>query len=1462
MPDGTDLFEEAFGHEDAILEEEAELSESKTKKTTNTVQARTGPAAKPGIVSSTRSDLIPLKQKPAAKRHPRQKKASVPKAAPVIESAEHRDAIKKMVLQKAKQAADEEPEDAEDAKEDGEAEEIADDSDTDSDGAGAKREKNTGVQADEKSDDDFLEHMNEDDWMREEGIQEEGTKSTAVQGTPLAGDPKIARIVSATPSDVALKFLEDDQKRIAFIGRKKSVFKQYGDTAALFVGRVEEPNDPQNEKHIYLDSLNPHVVFVCGARGSGKCLTGDTLITLEDGSVIPIQDLETRTGKILGLEHDLKMRPLHREGFYRRMVDKILQVRLRSGKTIKLTPEHPLLTVEGWKPAESLETGNRIATPRKLPVFGSFSPRECEVKLLAYLIAEGHLANQFVIFSNMDPAIVTEFYESTSEFAPNLRITQHSKPGCYRVAQKKRIVDWSHTVRNEAGQFTSDGFIVTQKNAMTNWLITLGVYDKRSVEKYIPDAFLQLGKEKLALFLNRLFSCDGSIYRVNNRKKNWCISYTSSSPKLIQQVQHLLLRFGILSTLREKTVKTNGKLFDVFELVVYGENVLKFASEIGFFGQKTIRQEQALAEMTGLARNPNTDTVPREVWNQFEVPNWAETGRKIGYSSPKSLIHSKNYAPSREKLLRLAMVEENKGIQLLAQSDIFWDEITGIQEINEPTEVFDISVPTYHNFVANDIIVHNSYVLGVIAEELALKNKDVGAIVVDPIGVFWSMRFPNKEEKEVQSLGSWGLMPRGLDNLKVFIPRGIVSQVPKSTFDGTFAIQPSLLTVEDWCLTFNIERFSPTGLLMEKGLSKVQGGFADEEGKKIKAKGSAYGLDDLIYCLEKDSELNSRERGYKQDSIRALVSRFEAAKNWGIFDQKGTPLGELSRQNQLTVLDTSFLEDNVTALVIGVLARRILAARKISARKEAAKRLKTVSMDELLELDIPPTWLFIDEAHTLIPSGNVSTPATSALVEYVKQGRRPGCSLVFATQQPSAIDSRVLSQLDVLITHKLVFDDDIKAVYKRAPTIITPRYKNANFIKTLPVGVGLTADRREETSRAFVMAIRPRMSQHEGRDAETAQQGESLAVEQVESLASEMLYGKLSVEGEVDLDKAKMVVDTLNLKYKSSAKMDKILELLRKKKVVITEDSLVLPGVKKSDEEDQRAPDGTGEKESDGSNEDTAQRVSLAEMKGKKQKKSKGIGTEESMDSEGISTDATELVSFPMRVNEQKARAIASGKAKGGLLGLFGKKEDVSSVVLKHEPIYRVRFEVPKNNAWISRECFVSAVSGEFVHFGGNHFEESKGVSKLFDLDESEIRMVTALVGKRRGLTELAKLSELDEDTSRKAVKKLVAAGLVDVSDKGSSLVYLLAKGVELPPSPLHPKLDSLSKVPFERIDTLAAIEEKVRAKDASELVGKLFADARVRGVETVYRPVYEAMLARENERRMIRIDGYNGKII
>lgn len=722
-----------------------------------------------------------------------------------------------------------------------------------------------------------------------------------------------------------------------------------------------------------------------------------------------------------------------------------------------------------------------------------------------------------------------------------------------------------------------------------------------------------------------------------------------------------------------------------------------------------------------------------------------------------------------------------------------------------------------------------SYVLGVIAEELAKKNSQIGVIVIDPIGVFWSMRFPNKEEKEVSAMPQWNLFPQGVENLKVFVPEGIKSQIPNTTFDSTFTMQPSLLTPEDWCLTFGIDRFSPTGLLVDKVLKKVEHGFKTEDGKYEKAKKGIYGLDDLIYCLETEAEINSKDKGYKQDSVRALVSRFEAAKTWGIFSEKGTPLSELSRQNQLTILDTSFLEDNVTALVIGILARRLLAARKISTRKEAAKKFKELAVEQLLELEVPPTWLFIDEAHTLIPSGNVKTPATNGLVEYVKQGRRPGLSLVFATQQPSAIDTKVLSQLDLVLAHKLVFDDDIKAIFKRAPTIIPAKYKKPNFLKTLPIGVALTADRTEETSRAFVLSIRPRMSQHEGRDAETAPSEERLPQEQVEKLILGMLKSSLERSGKIEIEKIEQVVSTMNAKYAGKTQLSGMLDALEKYGARIDAETktVLLPGRIE------------------------AEKTTVAES------------VEEAVEAieqarESVSEmEETELVAIPAALTENIAKKIAEKNRQKGFLGIFGAKEQLKELKLKYRAVYRIEFqEFNKKNEFVSNSCFIDSVSGEFLHWKNNAFVESKGARSLYDLGQEEIALLSRLMQKK-GQGQAA-----EDRQAKRLLDKLIEKGLLEKTEKDGKLQYSLKQEIDLPPSAMHEMLNSINKLRFVKVQAIEKQKELKNREQAIRLLHALWPNVMVKKISEINRPVYEALYEMQGKTRIITIDAVGGKLI
>jgi replicative DNA helicase len=68
-----------------------------------------------------------------------------------------------------------------------------------------------------------------------------------------------------------------------------------------------------------------------------------------------------------------------------------------------------------------------------------------------------------------------------------------------------------------------------------------------------------------------------------------------------------------------------------------------------------------------------------------------ETGRSTGMMSSTSTTST----------------TEGKKMVALAQGDVYWDEIKSIEPAGE-AEVYDLTVEGLHNFVAADIVVHNS----------------------------------------------------------------------------------------------------------------------------------------------------------------------------------------------------------------------------------------------------------------------------------------------------------------------------------------------------------------------------------------------------------------------------------------------------------------------------------------------------------------------------------------------------------------------------------------------------------------------------------------------------------------------------------------------------------------------------------------------------------------------------------
>ncbi|MHA1906707.1 MAG: ATP-binding protein, partial [Candidatus Thorarchaeota archaeon] len=369
-----------------------------------------------------------------------------------------------------------------------------------------------------------------------------------------------------------------------------------------------------------------------------------------------------------------------------------------------------------------------------------------------------------------------------------------------------------------------------------------------------------------------------------------------------------------------------------------------------------------------------------------------------------------------------------------------------------------------------------SYTLGTIAEELALSMErqeiKVAGVVIDTVDVFRQMMDDNIDQSDL--LKKWNLEPRGFP-VSVYIPRstyvGLPDEVKKKNRLFPLAISPRELTPSDW--GYVLEKGGQLSTTMDnligEVLESVRRGYVLENGAKVKLKRD-FSIKDMTRCIESNPRIVEL---YQPSTRTALIQRLRRANRLGVFHAGGTSAQDLAVGGQITIIDVAPLGSDaeaVLAILTNMLCRQVLTYRMAWTDEGTSARE-----------ELPPTWLIIDEAHTLVPRSG-STPAKDAIISYAKLGRRFGCSLVLCTQQPSAVSDDAISQADLIISHSLSHDNDIRALQQRAPAVMPEQFRDKVFISSLPRGVAIVFDQTTENKRGFIMQIRPRVSQHGGSD--------------------------------------------------------------------------------------------------------------------------------------------------------------------------------------------------------------------------------------------------------------------------------------------------------------------------------------------------------------------------------------------
>lgn len=351
-----------------------------------------------------------------------------------------------------------------------------------------------------------------------------------------------------------------------------------------------------------------------------------------------------------------------------------------------------------------------------------------------------------------------------------------------------------------------------------------------------------------------------------------------------------------------------------------------------------------------------------------------------------------------------------------------------------------------------------SYTLGVVIEELiAVGGKNVIPIIVDPMGIYHTMVLRN--DRQSSELYQWGLTAQS------FRVRMLIPGVLEDLYDSDILMELSRRGVDCLPLRLNASDLSPDGWcdLFDANINHPMGITLFRAVQHLAENREFFTVLDLMDSVGRDKRAQDTSR-------EALLNRLEAARNWHLFtEEEYQSMDNIFEPGTVNVVDVSRLESGAYGrrnLIVSVIGRNLFRARSNARLREEFGLAGT----------LPRIWMAIDEAHQFIP-GSGRSLAKQQLIRWAKEGRQPGLSLLVATQQPSAIDSEVLSQCDIILSHKLTSRDDVVALNKLSQDYMGSELRSIISELERTGQAVLVDDERESVS---MLQIRPRQSQHGG----------------------------------------------------------------------------------------------------------------------------------------------------------------------------------------------------------------------------------------------------------------------------------------------------------------------------------------------------------------------------------------------
>lgn len=408
------------------------------------------------------------------------------------------------------------------------------------------------------------------------------------------------------------------------------------------------------------------IINIAPRYGKCHCLT-DEVFTYE--GLKQVKDIKPgdfvysfRDGKV-ALNKVLATEPAYKDTY---------TIRMRSGRSITASYDHPVLTPFGYTELKDLKIGDRIQT-LCAEIDTGYEIDDNELLLATLLIFEGKCGDRSVSFANMDQKVVNIAKKAVAHF------------GC-EVKQYKGAKSFEYWI--------TGGY----SGGVCQMLVKNGLFGHRAYDKRIPKNWFGLSMRQKYMFIDMMIATDGAI---DTRSGQIVIGLANKG--LIQDIQHLLSTMGVASMYTYRGNKHAG----VWVLAIPRQFAQKLYPHLTFYG----KADTAKAIFAKPAKS-NIYTYPYSIIRK----------EKLTYKTIHGPIRcSSNKNIAREKFERLAALYPQLNKYLC--DDFYLDEVVDI-EFSGMQELRHLEVENDHNFIANGLVSHNT--------ELVIKSFISWAFALNP----------------------------------------------------------------------------------------------------------------------------------------------------------------------------------------------------------------------------------------------------------------------------------------------------------------------------------------------------------------------------------------------------------------------------------------------------------------------------------------------------------------------------------------------------------------------------------------------------------------------------------------------------------------------------------------------------------------------------------------------------------